>query len=209
MTNASGNYPTESNPLAWPDYWPRHTPAMRGKAIFRSKFSVDRDEVIHRLKARGAKKIIITTDLPLRIDGLPLAGRTPPSDPGISVWWIEKGRERVMACDRWRDVGHNMDRWGASEIAERAFAGFTALPPGSPAPSASKIVDWRKVLEVDEDAVRRLMGDAFSTSVLLSVIKTKYRSLMSTVHPDRGGTDADRAILLNAAMEQAQLELGQ
>lgn len=182
----------------------------------------DRDEVIHRLNRRGTN-VVVTTGLPINSRGLPDASARNPSDPGVAVWWVERGRERVMACDRWNYVSENMravnlslqalaglDRWGAAEMVERAFSGFAALPPGSGADVGvvpAEPINWRKVLEIDEEGVKSVMGAAYSTEMLLQIVKKKYRVLVSQVHPDRGGQDAERVVELNEAMGAAEGEL--
>ena len=134
-------------PLQWPEGWKRTVNRQGrgtspGQAKFEGQFARDRDSVIRQLKRRGSN-IVITSDLPTRNDGVPYADAFA-RDPGIAVYWVEKGHERVIACDRWKTHALNMraidlslealrglDRWGASEMVERAFAGFAALPAGS------------------------------------------------------------------------------
>jgi len=210
----------EGRPLDWPAGWPRTVAQNRRRSPFvKPAFVRDRDEVIRRLGRRGTM-VVITSDLPLNSMGLP-SGEGRCADPGIAVWWVERGRERVMACDRWLGISENMravnvslqalaglDRWGAAEMVERAFSGFAALPPGSGEQTVAQpeIVDWRGILEINEDNARSLMGDAYSEAVLLSLVKTKFRNLMAKVHPDRGG-DVELAARLNAAMAAAEAEL--
>lgn len=212
----------QSKPLDWPAGWPRTVAQMRRRSPFaKPQFARDRDEVIRRLSRRGTH-VVVTTDLPMNSWGLSDGGARNPADPGVAVWWVERGRERVMSCDRWLTVGENMravnlsiqalaglDRWGAAEMVERAFSGFAALPP--PGGTATEVqpapIEWRKILEIDEDGVRKVMGDAYSTEMLLQIVKKKYRVLVSQVHPDRGGVDAERAVELNAAMAAAEGEL--
>ena len=95
-----------SYPLQWPPGWPR-TRNRPKRPAFIAQFARDRDHVIHQLRKRGSARIVITSDLPVRNDGLPYANASC-SDPGIAVWWVEKGRERVMACDRWPSVAFNL-----------------------------------------------------------------------------------------------------
>ena len=210
-------------PLQWPEGWKRAT-TRYGKgtgynqAKFEAVFTRDRDSVIRQLKMRGSQ-VVITSDLPTRSDGLPYASSTC-NDPGIAVYWVEKGRERVIACDRWRKIDLNLraiemsieamrglDRWGASEMVERAFAGFAALPAAggtsveSPEVAAVVIRSWQGVFEVQP------LVDILSPVDLLAVVRARHRDMIKKHHPDLGG-DAEIAIELNAALAAAEQELG-
>src|SRR5262245_21803888 len=89
--------------------------------------------------------IVISSNVELRLDGLPKSGRRPPEDPALAVYWTKrKGRSletRCMGVDRCDRVEHNLaavaatldamraiDRHGGDSILDRAFQGFTALP---------------------------------------------------------------------------------
>lgn len=196
-------------PLQWPDGWPRRESYRRGVPKFSSQFARDRDRVVKSLKLRGSN-IVITSDLPLRNDGLPYANASC-SDPGIAVWWIEKGHERVLACDRWKHIGANLraieltlkamrglERWGASEIVERAFAGFAALPPGSPMPGPRER-PWRDVIGGD-------WPTDMANDELFAIAKARHRKAIAAAHPDVGGSHA-AAAALNAAIAAAEQEL--
>ena len=72
-----------------------------------------------------------------------------------------------------------IERTGASELLERAFAGFAALPEGE------RVRRWYEVLGVDQHAPP-------------DVIRAAYRELTLLHHPDRGG-DPQRMAELNRA----------
>lgn len=202
-------------PLQWPDGWKRAT--SRGVPKFVARFALDRDRVLRQLHRRGGSHIVITSDLPTRNDGLPYADATA-RDPGIAVYWVERGREHVIACDKWRTAAQNLraidmsleamrglDRWGAAEMVDRAFAGFAALPAGSgeghAAPPSTPKRTWRDVFTVNgvEQHVDKVE--------LLAIVKVRYRDLIKTAHPDAGGTH-EQAAELNAALAEAERELG-
>lgn len=206
-------------PLQWPEGWKRTDYVRRGVPKFLGRFTQDRDDVVRRLSRRGSR-IVITSDLPLRNDGLPYANATA-SDPGIAVYWIEtkfkngiaSNTEHVLACDKWRRIGDNMraiaktlealngiERWGASQIVERAFAGFAALPPGSSGVAGGPVKrSWREVIGG--------VWPALASSELLAIAKARHRAAIAEAHPDRGG-DHTRAAELNAAMAEAEADLG-
>lgn len=177
--------------------------------------------MIEELSRLGAANVVITSDLPTRNDGLPYSnGRA--DDPGIAVWFVladGKGKlhERVFPCDKWRTHAENMtaiartveamrgmDRWGVGQVIERAFAGFTALPPG-PSSTISPPVErpWREVFAPWARAL-----DELSKSERLALVKYRYRDAMDRAHPDRGGSH-DTAAELNVAMAAAEAELAQ
>jgi hypothetical protein len=161
----------------------------------------------------GAANAVITSQLPTRHDGLPYAdGRS--EDPGIAVWFVLDGHERVFACDKWCTPGENLraiaksiealrglERWGMADVVSKAFAGFAALPSGAPAPPVKR--DWREVFGV-EALVDTLL--ASSTDDLIAVVKARHRKLIAEHHPDAGG-DVARAAELNAALDEAEKEL--
>ena len=208
----------EPYPLQWPDGWKRAT--SRGRPLFSAgSFSRIRDSVIRQLGKRGSN-IVITSDLPTRNDGLPYANASC-EDPGVAVWWVEKGKEMVIACDRWRHINYNLsaidrtlealrgiDRWGASTLVDKAFSGFAALPPpggtsnGTDTVTTPALPPWREVFEVPG-----VFEEQMSKSDLFAFIKHRYRERILKAHPDHGGNDINQAVILNAALEAAEKEL--
>lgn len=208
-------------PLQWPPGQKRTKSADRRHskfgAVARGSYSREppsayeaAKELLHELKLLGAGWVVITSQLPTRNDGLPYAdGRS--DDPGIAVWFVLDGHERVFACDCWHRPGENLraialsigamrglERWGMADVMERTLAGFTALPAGDPAKRG-----WREVFGV-EALVDTLLGS--SSDDLIAVVKARHRKLIAEAHPDAGGTDA-RAAELNAALDEAEKEL--
>ncbi len=196
-------------PLQWPDSWPRTEPWKRRRSAFAPRFVEDRDDVISWLRKRGSN-VVITSELPQRNDGLPYYASV--GDPGIAVWWVEKGAERVIACDRWVRADENMraiaktlealrglDRWGANEVVERAFGGFAALPAGDGRGFVPRKRTWREVL-----------GGVWPAELgqpeLLVIARARHRELIKVHHPDRGG-DPRLAAEINAALAEAEKEL--
>lgn len=206
-------------PLQWPESWPRTPHFRRKRSMFSPRFTEDRDDVLHWLEKRGSR-VVITSNLPTRQDGRPYYATT--DDPGIAVWWVEKGQERVVACDCWLRADENMraiaktldamrglDRWGANEMAERAFAGFAALPPGNlngayahgDVPEGYRPLTWRQIFDVTA-------FETLAPSDLLAIVKSRYRALVKTAHPDFAGGGHERTAELNDALAAAEKELG-
>lgn len=178
-------------PLSWPDGWPRTKHPKQSN--FTASFVKVRDSLFAQIKLLGGTYIVLSSNVPLRLDGLPRAGQPQPADKGVAVYFLRRGRQMVFACDRWNKVEDNMraiektidalrgvERWGASEMMERAFTSFEALPPPR---SCWDILGLRPGAPNDE-------------------IEKAYRSKARSAHPDTGGSDAAMAEL-NRAREDA------
>ena len=185
----------EAYPLAWPQGWPRKKSYQRSRAKFSTSGRVlsvmdGVQRVLLELERLGVKRddLVISTDIPTRLDGLPRSDRTV-ADPGVAVYWRKRADTRCMAIDRYDRVADNLaaiaatleamraiERHGGAEILDRAFTGFVALP----APE-----QWWQVLGVAENAT-------------CEEIDAAYRRLAALHHPDRGGDNAQMA-RINAA----------
>lgn len=186
----------EAYPLAWPAGLPRD--AFPEDARFRTTFGRARDQLMKEVRMLGAEgEIILSTNIPVRNDGLPYAKFAAPRDPGVAIYFKLNGKPRSFGCDHWRSVEDNvhalsltisamrgMERWGVSQMLERVFQGFTALP----APSS-----WRSIFSLGKDAD-------------LAAAEAAYKALAKKCHPDNGGT-AERMVELNAAIAEARTEL--
>ena len=176
-------------PLTWPDRWPR-TPKNRQqdsrfKRPTRSparNHSMDevRRELANEIDRLGARKAILSTNVRLRLDGLPYSNQSQPDDRGAAVYFELKGKPVSLACDKWNRVEdniwaivkhieslHGQDRWGVGNI-EQAFRGYMALP------ERASGGDWWEVL-----------GVAINASE--DQVKEAYRILVKKHHPDAGG----------------------
>lgn len=125
--------------------------------------------------------LVINSNLLLRLDGFPRSGQAEPADPGIAVYWRDGAETRCMAIDRYDRVADNLaaiaatldamraiERHGGAAILDRAFTGFSALPPPAPARA------WWITLGVPAGADP-------------TVVEASYRRLRALHHPDRGG----------------------
>ncbi|HEY3347151.1 MAG TPA: J domain-containing protein [Nitrospirota bacterium] len=192
----------EAYPLYWPEGWKR-TPehARKRKYAFNQSFAANRDGLMEELRRLEAKNIVLSTNIPLRRDGLPKADSREPQDPGVAVYFEYKGTARVFACDKYLyareniraialtiDALRGIERWGASDMMERAFQGFLALP--EPVKR-----DWRQVL-----------GFEPTTTPQLRYLETRYKVLAKEHHPDRGG-DPEKFREITEAREQARKEI--
>jgi hypothetical protein len=192
-------------PLSWPLTYPRTKNPSKSKFGDYS-FAVVRDNLMKELKRFGATKIVLSTNIPLRLDGLPKSGMGRIKDAGVAVYFKKqlKGQlhDFVFACDRWEKIEDNIysisktidalrgiDRWGSSDMQEKAFTGYMALPPAQ-----STKRDWKDVLEVA----------AYSSN---EVVKQKFNQLAMRWHPDRGG-DAAKMAEINRAYAEFKIERG-
>src|SRR5258708_200630 len=151
---------TQAYPLLWPEGWPR-TPAAhrRNTSPVTTTFDGARRQLLNELQLLGAMSAVISSNLPLRVDGQPYAdaARRRMDDPGVALYFTLDTRAVVMARDVFwnvhdnlRSIGHaiehlrGLERHGGAHMMERAFGGFTALPP--PQGARPVPVDWRHEL---------------------------------------------------------------
>lgn len=195
---------SEAYPLQWPDGWPRTRATARdsdnrfhGKAYGLS-IGHARDRLIAELALLGAKDVVISSNIPLRRDGLPYSNDRGVTDPGVAVYFKLEKRPLVMATDRFVSVAGNLSslrlaidamrqlkRHGGGTMMERAFTGFAAIAP----PDWKK--PWREVFGVKPEWT----GD----------IAALYREKARNRHPDAGGSNTLMAEL-NVAYEEAKSE---
>lgn len=90
----------EAYPLQWPDGWVRTRPEHRRKNNnWKKTFGVYRDDLIGEVERLKSTSLVLSTNVPLNLRGMPREGFNPP-DPGVAVYFERSQRE-----DRsWRDV---------------------------------------------------------------------------------------------------------
>ena len=150
-----------------------------------------RDGLFNQIGMLGGRYVVLSTNVALRRDGIPYANQPEPTDSGVSVYFERKGKQMVFACDRWTKVKDNIraiektieamrgiERWGASDMLERAFSAFEALP----APGQTAKRTWWQILGVSETATK-------------DEINAAYREKAKSSHPDSGGSDDDMSEL--------------
>lgn len=205
---------TQAYPLHWPEGWPRCRADCRRWSLPGGRGNLPGwDRVLDRLTGEiakiGGRNAVISTDQPPRRDGRPHAPSGGVTDPGVAVYFTRGQQQFVMAQDAYELTIDNlrslalaieglrqMERHGGAHMMERAFAGFSALPP--PAGAAAAPLHWRDVLGD--------VPDGLSASEKLAVLEARYREKAKRAHSDRGGEDSEM-IRLNAAIAQARAEL--
>lgn len=190
----------EAHPLHWPAHWPRS--GNPESAAFKTQFSKARDGLVHELELLGAERLIISSNLMLRLDGLPLSKQRQPADAGIAVYFVLDGDAQCIPCDKWAKVEDNLqavrltvealrglERWGAKNMVKAAFSGFKAIP------ETTSGRGWWDVLQMRKEGG-------------IAIAETQYKRLALDYHPDKPNGSHDKMSNLNLAIDQARCELG-
>jgi hypothetical protein len=144
----------------------------------------------------GVDRLVISSNMPTRLDGLPYSKTTTPADPGVAVYFTLCKKPYCLPCDRWDRVADNlaaiaahikamrgMERWGVGML-EQAFMGYLRLP-------APDVVDWRA---------------EFPRVTSRAELERVYHEKAKSLHPDVGGFE-DAMVRLNRARDAARVEL--
>ena len=189
----------QAYPLSWPAGW------ARTKIPFRTPYKLPLERALSdlttELRLFHAKDFVVSSNVEPRLAGLP-RGAGAVRDAGVAIYWEDhEGRPRVMACDHWDSVRGNVraitmtinalrqiERSGATQLLERAFTGFAALPAEA-SPSS-----WQTVLGLDVRAPTR------------TEVEVAYRRCALRAHPDQGGSH-EALVAVNRARDEALREI--
>lgn len=207
-------------PLSWPDGWARLAPSSRKSARFAKREQKQGEgwarlkelsiydairRILEQLEHMQIREddVLISTNIPTRIDGFPRSDQKAPADPGAAVYW-RKSQNVPMSCiaiDIYDTVAGNLgaiaatleamraiERHGGAQVRERTFRGFAALPASTTRP-------WREVLNIRPEV-----------TITEAMIETAFRKEAIKRHPDQGGSH-DAMAELNSAREQALMEV--
>ena len=184
----------DAYPLHWPANFPRTKPGERQPARFHRDghpltIAGGRDRILSEIRSFTRSghtwridpyQVVISSDVPLRLDGLPASGRHMPDEPGVAVYFELDGEAYCLPCDTWDRVPDNMaaiaahlgamrgiERWGVGDVRAH-FAGFVAI-------EHQPELKWYDVLGCAQYA------DSCA-------VKMAYARARKLAHPDHGGT---------------------
>lgn len=195
--NVAQHYAGAAYPLKWPEGWKRAK--SRKQAAFKATMEVAIRDLGYEIERLQGVNPIISCNVPRTLSGaISQRGNPDNGDPGVAVYFMLKGQPRVFACDTFLTVKDNIraisktiealrgiERWGASDMMERALSAFLALPPP---------LTWREVLDLPSGATADQVQHA-------------HRRLAAKYHPDKPEGSPARMAEINAARDQAMKEL--
>jgi hypothetical protein len=202
----------ESFPCQWPVGFPRTPPAARREARFHRRVDVEGSDYKRKVRTTlhqgivlvrdelalfKATDVVISTNVPTRLDGLPYSSAKEPDDPAAAVYFRLNGETRCLQCDAWNRVADNLCaightiagkrdeiRWKVGTAAQM-WAGYKMLP----AMDAGRT--WWAVLGFKDPPNS------------LETVRGKYETRIREVHPDHGG-NGNQAAEINAALRDAK-----
>lgn len=210
-------------PLAWPSGWPRSPEHERDRARFGVRVSRSGGyatmepltlaegcaRVLDSLRRLGAIEhtIVISSDVPLRRDGLPMSSAREPADPGVAVYWTLDNPE-CMALDRYTRLADNVaavaatieamrmiERHGGSAIMRRAFQGFRQIAAQSGVPDSLESA-WATLFKLAPGGA--VVPPALRDGILAQDV---VRVARGATHPDRNNGDASNFHLVQLSAE--------
>ena len=183
---------TQAYPLTWPATQKRTGRYNRKSWQGGRELIVARalEGLLRETRLLGARNVVVSSNIKLRIDGLPRSNQPIPDDAGVAVYFDRKGKPLVFACDQYDKPQENMraiakhleairgmDRWGVGSL-DQAFTGYQALPDSS--------TTWWSELGLRE------------RPATTADLRRAYHKAAKLAHPDRGGTDEQMARVVKA-----------
>ncbi len=215
--------PKEAYPLTWPAGQSRTPSWNRSGGAFEDRgFGLIRDEMLAELRRMGAAEIILSSNIPVKLDGMPYANSREPDDGGIAVYFTRRKKPYVLACDKYNRAWKNLralhrtiealraiERHGGSSLMEQAFTGFAALPstPAAAAPLARQRAGrpgWWCSAHTAEPSWWDVLG--VTPEAPLDEIEAAHERLALQHRPDLLHGDAELMARINRARDIAREE---
>lgn len=184
-------------PLSWPEGFPltkvRESNNRFDTTLFKALENVQKAlAMFAKDSGKRLTDIIISSNYSL--------SDQKPRESGVAVYFTWDGERTCIPVDRYTLVEDNLQaiyhcieakrtmlRHGGINLVKAAFRGYAALPDPNR-------LNWRDVL-------------SYPVGTDIAMVKATYRAAIIKAHPDKGGSDA-QAALVNKAWAQAQVELG-
>lgn len=190
-------------PLQWPAGYDRT--ASPGYGGFKVDIEKADRELAQELERLGASSAYLSTDYELRMDGRPRRDR-PAKSEAATLHFVRNGQELMIPCDRFNSLRDNiraiglslaairsMERYGTSQMMDRALSGFAALPASASGGTAMVVEQpWHEILGVDASAPRE-------------VIDAAYKAMRKKTHPDMPGGSVEDFNRVTQAYKDAAL----
>jgi hypothetical protein len=191
---------TQAYPLYWPLGFPRTKFPSRSQ--FRTSLDMAQQNVTKALRsfAKDSGKDIVNLTVSSNVTMM----TTEPKDGGVAVYFRWDNIDCCIAVDRYPTPAENLQaimhvieaertklRHGGLNITRAGFRGYAALPPPK-GPDGQLEKPWWHVL-------------GFTEAVPIEAAEAKYREMVKTHHPDRGG-DAAAFNLVTDAIRRAREE---
>ncbi len=171
--------------------WSQKKQLTIAQALRRLTGEIDRYTKSGREWRADPSAVVVSTNMAVRLDGLPYSNRRAPEDPGVCVYFELDGFPIALPCDTFDRVADNIaaiaghieadrkqERYGVGTSSAR-YAGFKALP------ETGTGFKWWDILEVSERASH-------------DEIKAAYRRKAKETHPDSGGDSAQFEVVRRA-----------
>ena len=187
---------------AYPLHWPLGT--ARNKTRVSSRFNTSTSGAVKNVMdelrrfgndtGRRVENLVISSNVTLVVQ--------KPADPGVACYFRWDNIDCCVAVDRYPTPADNLQaiakvieaerskmRHGGLNIVRASFRGFAALPP--PTDAAGQLAPpWWDILGLPQNAA-------------LPDVERRWRELVGTHHPDKGG-DAAKFVQVTEAVRQAR-----
>ncbi|MEO5681435.1 MAG: hypothetical protein ABIQ88_02275 [Chitinophagaceae bacterium] len=171
----------EAFPLQWPSGYQRTIERKQSSFRLTAAQALADLQAELKLLADDVKSIVVSSNVPVKKNGDMYSdiANDDLSDPGVAVYFMYNGSQVVLCADAWvtpaenvRAIGlainalRGLGRWKVSDMLNRAFTGFKALPESITKP-------WWQVLQLSEAGRNNR-----------ATIELSYKTLAKSKHPD-------------------------